>query len=97
MQLPRNHLLRRGAAAGVALMGSGVLAGSSLAAARPPDRADEVPRAVPRRKSRAVGRQRARLRVRPPTVVGCEEDVRHLPPRSSLAPSFTGMPSTALG
>ena len=37
MQLTRNRLLRRGAAAGLALMVSGVLAGTSFAATRPPD------------------------------------------------------------
>jgi pimeloyl-ACP methyl ester carboxylesterase len=37
MQLTRNHFLRRGAAAGLALMVSGVLGGTSLAATRPPD------------------------------------------------------------
>ena len=37
MQLTRNHFLRCGAAAGLALMVSGVLAGTSSAATRPPD------------------------------------------------------------
>jgi pimeloyl-ACP methyl ester carboxylesterase len=37
MQLARNHFLRRGAAAGLALMVSGGLAGTSFAATRPPD------------------------------------------------------------
>ena len=37
MQLTRNHLLPRGAAAGLALMLSGAFGGTSLAAARPPD------------------------------------------------------------
>jgi pimeloyl-ACP methyl ester carboxylesterase len=37
MHLTPNHILRRGAAAGLALMVSGVLAETSVAAARPPD------------------------------------------------------------
>jgi pimeloyl-ACP methyl ester carboxylesterase len=37
MHLTRNHILGRGAAAGLALMVSGVLGGTSLAATRPPD------------------------------------------------------------
>jgi pimeloyl-ACP methyl ester carboxylesterase len=37
MQLTRNHFLRRAAAAGLALMVSGALAGTSFAATRPPD------------------------------------------------------------
>jgi pimeloyl-ACP methyl ester carboxylesterase len=37
MQRTRNHLLRRGAAGGLALIASGVLAGTSSAATRPPD------------------------------------------------------------
>ena len=37
MQLTRDHVLRRAVAAGLALMVSGALAGTSSAAARPPD------------------------------------------------------------
>ena len=37
MQLPHNRFLRRGVAAGVALLASGLLAGTSFAATQPPD------------------------------------------------------------